>query len=379
MKKTLLKIFFINLCILNIGLAAITSDEITELRKKAEHGDADAQFSLFKLSRDGESSLITPNEAHEWFKKALAAKHNYAIAIDKAENIEKIHAETVSLFDLNEEELENALEMYFYSGLSHYTGKSTVKDFRSALSYFKFCAERGHLKSLFMLGLIYADENVIEYDPTESEKLISKVARESPLETLRWAASRAVEDKQYQINPRIGIELLKAGGDRFNDGWFYYHLSGIYARKGDLDLGMEVKARNTLAIEYGLKACALMYKDAYPTTGHLINMLGTPEQTKEFHSILKKGANSGISTAQMLLALQYIQGIPESLQRNNVKAYKWLNILLATANKNEINTHALNQYRRLLIEKMNPNEISEGKSLSQEWLEARRSSRENTH
>lgn len=357
---------------LHIGQAKITSDEITEIREKAKNGDADAQFSLFKLRRDGESRLITQTEAQGWFQKALAAKHNHATAINKAENIEKIHAETVALFNLDEEEIEDAVELYFHWGISHYTGENTVKDFSSALNYFKFCAERGHLKSMFILGLIYADENVIEYDPAESEKLISRIAREAPLETLRWAAATAVEDMNYPNKPQIGIQLLKAAGDRFSDGWCYFHLSGIYGRKGHFDLGLEAMAQNDLAIAYGLKACALGYEDAYRSTGKLINSFGTTDQKIEFHKILKEVANSGITAAQGILTLQYIQGIPGYLESDNTLAYKWMNILIAGGDSDNFNINSIKQYRMFLIKKMTPEEISEGKRLSKEWLETNR-------
>lgn len=117
---------------------------LDELRKRAEAGDAEAQYSLFLKYKEGESPVEDRAEAVAWLRKAADAGHAEA---------------QVTL------------------GLLYREGKRGVaKDPEEAVQWFRKSAEQGNASGESELGLMYERGEGIAKDETEAVRWYTRAA-----------------------------------------------------------------------------------------------------------------------------------------------------------------------------------------------------------
>lgn len=341
----------------------LEKEEYEILVQNANSGDADAQFTLFKLHRDGADVPISDTEAREWFQKALASGHRYAKQIDSANHI---GAALIWIGD-DAKQKENLVEFHYVNGLVHYSGTDTfIRDIPIALRYFEFCAKHGHLRSNFVLALVYGDVESIHYDPIASEGHATKFYESASLDDLKYSSRQAIGHEYLPRNVELGARSLSAAGERFKDGESYYFLAALYT-------GQLPGASKTLdfqrALKYAELAAHLNYEPAFAVAGVLMTSFGDDEQKKAGHKMLIKAANTGHSESQLILARAYFLG-NSFAEQDLIEAYKWTNILLAHTPAE--GQESLRELRASLLEAMSPEQIAEGKKLSHAWLSERK-------
>ena len=115
--------------------AAASPDEI---QKKAEQGDAEAQFNLGVLYDSGEGEKQNRVKAAEWYRRAA----------------EQGHAEAQSKLGT----------------LLYYTGNGAKQNRAKAAEWCRRAAEQGHAKAQFNLGVLYYDGEGVEQNHAEAAK-----------------------------------------------------------------------------------------------------------------------------------------------------------------------------------------------------------------
>ena len=98
------------------------------------------------------------------------------------------------------------------------------------------------------------------------------------------------------------------------------------------------------------------------------NGLGVPQDFEIAVNLYLRAAEQGDATAQYLLGLTYDKG--QGVGRNEVFAYKWLNLAAARAPKREREHYML--LRDAVASKMTRAEVAEAQSLAVEWIVGRR-------
>ena len=109
--------------VLNVAWA----DEISDLKQKAENGDAEAQFELGMRYEFGDGVEKAPAKAEEWFQKA--AEQEWTIA-QSVEDTQKLA------------ELGIAIDQYEL-GLCCMDGLGVERDLAKAKEWFKKAADQG--------------------------------------------------------------------------------------------------------------------------------------------------------------------------------------------------------------------------------------------
>ena len=108
-----------------------TLNDVQKLLPLAEQGDANAQFRLGLMYRDGQSVLQDYKTALTWFKLAAAQEHADAQLI---------------------------------LGLIYRDGEIVPQDYKSALKWFKRAAAQGHAFAQWMISSMYINEEGLPRD-----------------------------------------------------------------------------------------------------------------------------------------------------------------------------------------------------------------------
>ena len=104
--------------------------DLSEIKERAEQGDATEQFRLGVMYATGEGAPEDDAEAVKWFR--LAAK-------------------------------QGDVEAQFNLGVMYANGEGVPEDDAEAVKWFQLSAEQGHDEAQFSLGVIYREQGVPEY------------------------------------------------------------------------------------------------------------------------------------------------------------------------------------------------------------------------
>ena len=150
------------LCVSALLVSVAFAESLSETRKKAEQGDADAQNNLGKMYASGESGSKDYAEALRWYRKAAEQGHARA---------------------------QNNI------GTLYLNGNGVPKDSAEAVRRYREAAEQGDAFAQFNLGGMYLNGNLRE-DPPEFWARLSGVPsadRRRTLPTLEISARGRVE------------------------------------------------------------------------------------------------------------------------------------------------------------------------------------------
>jgi len=121
----------------------LCSQELSELKKQAESGNATAQFFLGFAYKDGKGVPQDHAEAARWYRKAAeqgyaSAQSNLGFAYDKGQGVPQDYAEAVRWYRKAAEQ-GNATAQ-FNLGVSYYKGRGLPQDYVSAHMWLNLAA-----------------------------------------------------------------------------------------------------------------------------------------------------------------------------------------------------------------------------------------------
>jgi len=177
---------------------------LDELRKKAEAGEADAQFNLGCCYYNGEGVAKDDAEAVKWYCKAAeqgnaAAQYNLGVCYASSIGVPKDVAEAVKWFRKAVDQ-ENAAAQYSL-GWCYDHGEGVPKDDAEAMKWYRKAADQENAAAQFALGQCYLNGVGVLQDKVEAMKWYRKAAEQ------RYA------DAQYNA--------------QYNLGWCYYNGEGV--------------------------------------------------------------------------------------------------------------------------------------------------------
>ena len=156
-------------CFAVAGCATVGEDHasLTQLRTKAEQGDASAQFQLGQIYDRGVEVKKNETEAASWYRKAAeqgyaAAQNNLGSLCQFGEGVPRSDAEAVKWYQKAVN--QGYAEAYANLGFMYNRGLSVSKDPTNAVTLYRTAADKGSLVGMLNLGVCYWQGNGIAQD-----------------------------------------------------------------------------------------------------------------------------------------------------------------------------------------------------------------------
>lgn len=152
-----------------------------EVTRRAEQGNAKAQFTLGEMYANGDGVIADSAEAVRWYR--LAADQQYTRAEAAlgymymvGRGVRKDPAEALRL--LRSAADKNSASAQFNLGVMYATGDGVPKDSAEAARWYRLAAdqETGHAKARYNLGVMYATGDGVRQDPDEAIRWYLKAA-----------------------------------------------------------------------------------------------------------------------------------------------------------------------------------------------------------
>lgn len=332
----------------------------SELEKKAEHGDAEAQYKVGVINEFGWGVKRNARKALELYSRAQANGHpeaTYRLGlffehsgqvipedtlksvqlfreaavkgnIDARERLEKIEhklaEEYLQKFEAGDTAVQHLLaEMYE-------TGRGVEKDTTKAIRWFSESADRGDARSQFRLGVIYLDGELIEKDHGVGMQWLQKaqaqghheaVSRINDIEkvnSLRDLAANGDARSQYELGMIYanGLRGIPQNDDEAVEWLIKAEAQGHGDAKQHLDLmftlerGLKAGARNEHALAL------------YKLSGKYWNDRGIVKNERIAIALLKLAAEKGNARAQYKLGYSF--GVGLGVPQDEAEALRWL-------------------------------------------------------
>ena len=319
----------------------------------AEQGDAEAQFNLGVMYRDGEGVPQDEAEAVRWFRLAAeqglaVGQSNLGLMYATGRGVPQDEAEAVRWSRLAAEQ-GNALGQ-FNLGLMYATGRGVPQDEAEAVRWYRLVAEQGLAVGQSNLGVMYRDGEGVPQDEAEAVRWF-RLAAEQGLAVgqsnlgVMYATGRGVpqDDAEAARWNRLAAEQGNALGQS--------NLGSMYATgRGVPQDDAEAVRWSRLAAEQG-NALGQYNLGVIYAEGR-----GVPQDDAEAVRQYRLAAEQGHATAQFNLAVMYYNG--EGVPQDLVLAHMWVNI--AGTNGNETSRNA----RDILEPDMTPAEIRRATDLA---------------
>ncbi len=306
---------------LSLSINAQSNDDLAQVKRKAEKGDAEAQVRLGVCYEAGVRVEQDLPEALKWFRKAaeqgyapaqIILGHHYANGI----GIAKDEVEAVKCYRKAAE--QGHTEAQARLGVCYEDGNGVKQDLQEALKWFRKAAEQGDYRTQYLLGFRYAKGLGVVKDYKESFKW------------LQMAAYQGHDESQYCI------------------GSFYQHGNGV-----EKDSAEAVKWYEKSADQGHAKAQFNLYK-AYDSGE------GVEKCSQKAVKWLLKSAKQGNSRAQFTIGMEYFNG--NNIIKNDVEAYTWL--LLAAASEEEETANLAQNNLKIIEQQLSRHEITRGQELA---------------
>ena len=142
----MIRIFGILIAVIFFAVGHTASAQDSELLKKAQDGEAEAQFDLSFAYLVGDSVDQNHGESVKWLQKAadqglLVAQYNLGSAYYHGDGVEQDYAEAVKWWRLAAE--QGDADAQYNLGIAYRTGNGTIKGFAYAHMWFNIAASLG--------------------------------------------------------------------------------------------------------------------------------------------------------------------------------------------------------------------------------------------
>lgn len=313
---------------------ALTSDEkFSQLLKKAESGDSNAQTEIGWNYYYGNNVDRDVSKALNWFKRASDSGHAESTFMTgkilfRGESGSKDISTGLNLITKAANSgFPNAI---YRLGVIYSNGDETNKDLNKARLWLEKLAVQDDLAANFRLHIIYLEEGWENKDDEKSKEywdkalvIASKVNKGDSARTyealyfMGWSYFYGVEIDYDLIK---GIELLNKASEfgknsdaQYLLGWLYY---GGYG---------EISKNSALAIEYWKKAANQGSQNAIYVLGYIYNTGDyIPKDDNISADWYEKGAAIGDSRSQYNIAYAYLSGAGRPIDL--VLAYAYANL-----------------------------------------------------
>lgn len=372
----------------------------------AARGDAEAQYYLGMLTRQGEGVEKDLNQAFNWFLAAseqghVAAQYELSRAFSRGEGTAL--NTSAALHWLSEAASVGHAEAQFFMGLAAETGNGAPKSPVSALNWYRRSAEAGYLLAQRRLGELYLKGEITDPNPVEARRWLSVAAKAQDARAqfllglaLRGDYGGAVDlDQAAQLfnaasDQEFGAATL-ALGDMARDGigkpadlaqavQFYRKALEQGDKQAALRLGqlagqnrLEGLAPPSLTVGWALASAdqgdeaALTWLQTHANAGLRPAQsayglwLADRADAAQALTFLRPAAQNGDIHAQFRLGLMLTTG--EGTDQDYIQAYSWLNIASASGHPEAA------AKRDVVVQLMTAEQVAQGQAETRAFFE----------
>jgi TPR repeat protein len=161
------------------GLKTMKAEDITDLLRNAEAGDAKAQWVLGVAYSDGKIVAKDPARSWSWFQKSAAknwpvGQNAVGIAYRRGLGVERNEVEALSWFRKAAEQGYAQAEANL--GIAYYDGLGVPRDTTEAVKWFRKAVEQDNGFGQFWLGVSYAEGQGVASNFGEAASWFRKAA-----------------------------------------------------------------------------------------------------------------------------------------------------------------------------------------------------------
>jgi TPR repeat protein len=323
------------------------SSYFADILKKAEQGDAEAQYQIGKrYSAIGQDVKQDFKEAVKWFSKA--AEQGYADAQSIlgfmylfGVGVEQNSKEAIKWYTRAAE--QGHAEAQCHLGSMYFGGINGVE--RNSKEAIKWCtkaAEQGNAKAQYYLALRYSNGSGVKQDKNEAVKWYTKAAEQGHataqynLGLIYYDGKGVIQDHKEAFKWFAKSAEQGDASAQFNLGVMYYNGEGVTQDHKE-------------AFKWFTKAAEQGNSDAQFNLGSMCsNGEGVKQDPKEAVKWYTKAAEQGNSNAQFNLGGMY--GCGEGVIEDYIEAYKWL--LLAGMNGKDVSQQKVYLQNRMALEQI---------------------------
>lgn len=277
--------------------AALSPAEISDLHKRADSGDAAAQFALGKAYESGNGVLQRGDQAATWYRKAA---------------------------EQGNKEAQGSLGVLYWSGNGVETDKA------EAVRWYRKAASQGDGNAMFNLGVAYYDGEGIAHNDTLAYAwfLLSSEAGNSSGQD---AANRSRGENRRSAFGEACLaigEMYEKGEDlpkNVESAAAWYRKA---AEQGNGEAKMKLAAFYFKTSDYSQARpwCEAAAKEKFPGSYHCLGYLyqrgyGVDLNLKKAFSLYEQGAQAGDVACMQALARMYENG--EGTKPDRVEAFMW--------------------------------------------------------
>lgn len=192
----------------SLGMSqAFKSSSVDELRKKAEAGDANAQYSLAACYYNGEGVPQDYTEAVKWYRKAAKqgiadAQLKLGLCYDGGDGTPQDHGEALKWFRKAAEQGEGHAQLVL--GNCYDSGQGASKDYDEAVKWFRKAAEQGIAEAQHCLGRCYYMGHGVPQDYSEAVKWFRMAAEQG------YAGAQAMVGDCYERGLGVVQDYIEA-------------------------------------------------------------------------------------------------------------------------------------------------------------------------
>ena len=155
------------LTLIALGCSGRTPDAITEIRRQAEQGDADAQFSLGVMYDTGEGVPQDYGEALRWYRLAAdqghaGAQSNLGVMYGTGRGVPQDDGEALRWYRLAADQGHAGAQSNL--GVMYGTGRGVPQDDGEAFRWYRLAADQGHAGAQYNLALMYGTGRGVPQD-----------------------------------------------------------------------------------------------------------------------------------------------------------------------------------------------------------------------
>lgn len=292
---------------------------IEELIRKAQSGDAEAQYELACRYCDGEDVENDGDKAFYWAQ--LSASQNYTkginllgICYDYGIGVEKDEKQAVELYKKAAEQGYAAAQCNL--GVCYECGTGVEKDEKQAVEWYKKAAEQNDVDAQWHLGACYYCGIGIEKDKKQAFQWYKKAAAQGNATAQSCLGICYENGTGVEKDEKQAVEWYKKAEAQGNS-------TAQYCLGVCCENGIGLKKDEKQAVEWYKKAAKQENNLAQYRLGFCYgNGIGVEQNEKKAFEWCKKAAEHGNSQAQCYLSQCYFDGI--GVEIDNETAFQWL-------------------------------------------------------
>ncbi|WP_315985027.1 tetratricopeptide repeat protein [Pseudomonas arsenicoxydans] len=232
--------FFLAFCLLQSAGYACASQDMTEVRNRAEQGDAGAQYLLGNCYEEGVGVTQDYPQAVAWYRKAAEqgnakAQSNLGASYEHGYGVTQDYQQAVAWYRKAAEQGEAAAQSNL--GLSYASGHGVAQDYPQALAWYRKAAEQGYAVAQYNLGVSYAQGLGVAQDDKQA------------LAWSRKAAEQGYASAQYNLGVSYAQGLGVAQDDKQALAWYRKAAAQGYASAQTNIDAVEARQRASLATD----------------------------------------------------------------------------------------------------------------------------------